>query len=180
MNNETATASDEKIKEPAEDRAKSHHKLGFKYEQADRMTEQLDLLIANCAIHYQKLRNFHWNVVGPDFFDLHEQYEQQYNWTKLTIDALAERIRVFGMHPCSTLQEYLDLSEVQEVPVTTDADATVREVLNDIEIILTHLTATYEVAYDIADVGTSRMVQRFIEELETKFWMFTAFSKKAG
>ena len=27
----------------------------------------------------QKLRNFHWNVEGSDFFELHEEFENEYN-----------------------------------------------------------------------------------------------------
>lgn len=86
---------------------RAYKKLGFTTQETADIVEPLNLLLANYHVHYQKLRNYHWNVKGPDFFDIHEQFEMQYNEAKLNIDDVAERIRVFGYTPMSTLKEYL-------------------------------------------------------------------------
>lgn len=151
-------------------------KLGFERLESAQLVSKMNLLLANYAVHYQKLRNFHWNVVGADFFDLHEKFEEQYNFTKETIDIIAERIRVFGFRPISTLQGFLDSSEILEVSHDFESTMMVSEVLNDFEIILFHLTDVYETAAEIGDHGTTRIVQGLIEELETKFWMYSSFN----
>jgi starvation-inducible DNA-binding protein len=34
-------------------------------------TEHLNQLVADYQVLYQKLRSYHWNVTGRDFFTLH-------------------------------------------------------------------------------------------------------------
>ena len=44
-----------------------------------------------------KTINYHWNVKGPQFFEEHHLFEEQYRWLLETMDGLAERIRAFGV-----------------------------------------------------------------------------------
>ena len=37
--------------------------------------QNLNLLVADMTVFYQKLRLYHWNVKGPQFFQLHEKFE---------------------------------------------------------------------------------------------------------
>jgi starvation-inducible DNA-binding protein len=110
---------------------------------------------------------------------MHEMFEEQYNFTKESIDTIAERVRVFGEHPVSTLNEYLELSEIKEVNHQFKSSMMVSEILNDFEIILTHLTEVYDEAAGMGDVGTTHIIQQLIEQLEKKYWMFSAFNKKS-
>ena len=32
------------------------------------MTDTLNALLADYQVHYQRMRNYHWNVRGPQFF----------------------------------------------------------------------------------------------------------------
>jgi starvation-inducible DNA-binding protein len=48
--------------------------------------KELNVLLADYHMYYQKLRNFHWNVTGQNFFDLHVQFEDMYNEAKVKID----------------------------------------------------------------------------------------------
>ncbi len=41
--------------------------------------QELDLLLADFHVVYQNLRNDHWNVTGPQFFQLHELFEKLYD-----------------------------------------------------------------------------------------------------
>ena len=47
----------------------------------DSMTQQdvvkeLNQQVANWTVAYTKLHNFHWYVKGPNFFSLHEKFEE--------------------------------------------------------------------------------------------------------
>lgn len=57
---------------------KSYSRLGFNREEASELAESLNLLLCNYSVIYQKIRNFHWNVEGGDFFDVHEKLEEEY------------------------------------------------------------------------------------------------------
>jgi len=153
-------------------------KLGWSTEETESITRVLNELLANYSIHYQKLRNFHWNVKGSDFFDLHERFEQQYNEALESIDEIAERIRVFGKTPLSTMQDYLQTAEIKEVGSDLPSDLMVREVLSDFRILLEYMFAVVDVAVDLGDSGTEEMVKGFIHNVEKHHWMLTAFMAK--
>lgn len=152
-------------------------KLGFNSEESNRVVDQLNELLCNLQVHYQKLRNYHWNVTGPDFFDVHEQFEQEYEEVKLEIDEIAERIRVFGKTPISTMREYLAHSEIRETGTDLSAHEMVSEIIRDFEILLTHMMDITEVAQEIGDLSTDDMIKGFMHRKEKRHWMLTAFNK---
>jgi starvation-inducible DNA-binding protein len=153
-------------------------KLGWTTEDIEEITKSLNSLLANYTIHYQKLRNYHWNVKGSDFFDLHEQFETQYTEAFQNIDDIAERIRIFGKTPLSTLQEYLDTAELKETGSQLSSELMIRELLSDYRILLQYMFAVVEVAVELGDSGTEEMVKRFINSIEKHHWMFSAFMAK--
>ena len=156
---------------------KTFYKLGFSPMEAAELVIKMNQVLANYHVHYQKLRNFHWNVKGGDFFDLHEKFEIQYNQAKANNDEIAERIRVFGKTPMSTLKDYLEHSQIKEVGTNLSAAEMVAEVLSDYRILLELMVDVVDSAIDIGDIGTQDLFNGFIKELEKNHWMFTAFSQ---
>ncbi len=177
-NNNNVNTLEREEKANKEIRLKPFKKIGFTRDETIRMVEGLNKLLANYHVHYQKLRNYHWNVKGEDFFDIHEEFEKQYNETKENIDEIAERVRVFGHTPMSTLGEYLKYSEIKETGTDLSAREMVGEILNDYEILLTYLVEVTDIAVDNGDFGTEDMIKSFIKKLEKSHWMWTAFLNK--
>jgi starvation-inducible DNA-binding protein len=130
-------------------------------------------------VHYQKLRNFHWNVKGPDFFDVHEQFEIQYETAKSAIDEIAERIRVFGLTPLSTLRDYLEHAEIKESGYELSAVEMVQSIIEDYRILLEQMFKVVEIALENGDSGTEDMMKGYIKTVEKNHWMMTAFSHKS-
>jgi len=153
-------------------------KLGWTTEETERIAIVLNELLANYSVHYQKLRNYHWNVKGSDFFDLHIEFEQQYNQARENIDAIAERIRVFGKTPLSMMKDYLEISEIKETTPDLSSDIMVRELLSDYRILLQYLFAVVDVAVDQGDSGSEEMIKVFINSIEKHHWMLSAFLAK--
>lgn len=152
-----------------------YKKLGFTGMETVVIVKNLNQLLANYHIHYQKLRNFHWNVKGKDFFELHELFEKLYNAAKKDIDDVAERVRVFGQTPVSTLSAYLEMADIKEVGTDLEAEMMVREILKDFQLLLSSMVAVADAAIDIGDVGTEDMINSFIKGIEKNHWMFTAW-----
>ena len=50
--------------------------LDLDKEKIKATAKELDTLLADYHLYYQKLRNFHWNIVGRNFFDLHQKFEE--------------------------------------------------------------------------------------------------------
>ena len=156
---------------------KQYKKLGFTYLETAEIVVHLNTLLANYQVFYNKLRNYHWNIEGPEFFELHEQFENEYNTTKKNIDILAERIRVFGVKPNFTLKKTLELAEINETEKPKSALEMVKEVLNDFEILHNNMISAVGAALDTGDIATEQMITDFLRELEKRNWMFTSFLK---
>lgn len=157
---------------------KTYSKLGFNKEEAKGLADSLNLLLCNYAVVYQKIRNFHWNVVGPDFFDVHEKLEIEYTVAAENIDAIAERVRILGFKPVSTLAEYLETAEVEEVQGDLDSDKMMEEVVQDYEILLSFMVDVADLAGENGDMGTETMIRAMVIRTEEKHWMFSAFLAK--
>lgn len=104
--------------------------LGIKQVSILDTAEELNNLLSNYQVYYQNLRNYHWNISGQHFFDLHEKFEDLYNNAKVSIDEIAERILTLRLKPASTLSTYLERSEIKEY-VTTDSNDMVRAILEN-------------------------------------------------
>lgn len=156
---------------------KTYKKLGFDAEETKEVVDNLNKLLANLHVHYQKLRNYHWNVVGHDFFELHGVFEQEYNAVKLEIDEVAERIRVFGKTPISTMKEYLEVAEIEETGTDLSSKEMVTEILSDFEILLSFMVDTIVAAQEIDDIATEDLITGYITRTEKMHWMLTAFNQ---
>ncbi len=154
---------------------KTNEKFGFTSLETAELVTGMNKVLANYHVFYQKLRNYHWNVKGSDFFDLHEKFEELYTSAVTNIDEIAERIRVFGQTPMSTLGEYLEVSEIKETGYNLTSVEMTREVLKDIVILDSYLADVAVVAYKLGDVATSDLINTMLKNLEKEHWMLTAW-----
>ena len=142
-----------------------------------QVVSELNVLLADYHVHYQKLRNFHWNILGKNFFDLHNRFEEMYNDTRVKIDEVAERIVTLKYHPISKLSDYIEVSRIKESsPLLTDEEM-VADIINDNKIILEQLGKIIERATKAKDEGTLDLMGAYIRELEKSTWMLNAWSK---
>lgn len=155
--------------------ATKRHTLHWTSDERKRTTDALALLLANYEVHYQKLRNYHWNVKGGDFFDLHLELEAQYREAQENADLIAERVRVFRERPLSTYAEFLEFSTVREDPSVPDAKKMVQNLLADYVVLLDKAFQAVDLAVELHDMGTETMVKGFIKQLEKHHWMLSAF-----
>lgn len=138
---------------------------------------ELNVLLADYHVYYQKLRNFHWNVLGKNFFELHRKFEEMYNDTRLKIDEVAERIVTLRYHPISKLSDYIEVSKIKESSPLLSDEEMVEDILNDHKIILQQLGKIIDKASKANDEGTMDLMGAYIRELEKSTWMLNAWSK---
>lgn len=141
---------------------------------------ELNILLSDYHVYYQKLRNFHWNVSGENFFDLHEQFEQLYDDAKIKIDEIAERILTLRFAPVSNLSDYLKASSIKESKSDLSDRDMVDTILGDHGKILKQLSAVVKKADDAGDEGTIDLIGAYIRELEKTSWMLDAWRKKTA
>ena len=137
----------------------------------------LKKLMANYQVYYHKMRNKHWNIEGTDFFELHEEFENEYNDAKKNIDLIAERIRVFGVQPDMTLREVLKVSQINESKDKMNSFEMVKDVLQDYETLHELMLDVINAALETGDIGTENLIADFILDLEKRHWMFSSWVK---
>ncbi|WP_028282106.1 Dps family protein [Olleya marilimosa] len=141
---------------------------------------ELNTLLADYNIYYQKLRSFHWNVLGKNFFDLHEKFENMYNEAKLKVDEIAERILTLRHHPVSKFSDYLKISSLSEASSLITDQEMIEELLNDHKTMLAQMSQVLSKAEDAGDEGTIDLIGAYIRELEKSSWMLNAWSKNTA
>lgn len=139
---------------------------------------EMNILLADYHVYYQKLRSNHWNIVGRNFFDLHEKFEDMYNDARIKIDEIAERILTLRYHPMSQMEDYLKSSTIKEKAVLKSDRAMVLETLNDHKLLLEQMGKVMDKANAATDEGTADLIGAYIRELEKTSWMLEAWTKK--
>lgn len=140
---------------------------------------ELNTLLSDYHMYYQKLRSFHWNILGKNFFDLHEQFENMYNDAQVKIDEIAERILTLRHHPVSKFSDYIKIATVQEESAMISDQAMIDSLLKDHKIILAQMSSVIDSAENAGDEGTIDLVGAYIRELEKTSWMLNAWTKKS-
>jgi starvation-inducible DNA-binding protein len=91
--------------------------------------EKLNKYLADNAVMYIKLHNLHWNVYGLQFKPVHEYLEALYDDTTEKMDEIAELLRMKGEYPAASLEEYLKLSSIKELPAEKIANKAALEIV---------------------------------------------------
>ncbi|MGQ1910221.1 Dps family protein [Marinifilum sp. RC60d5] len=144
----------------------------------EREIEQLQILLANYQLYYQNLRNFHWNVQGNAFFQLHTKFEELYNDASEKVDEIAERILTLDGHPLGNFSDYVAISSIAEAHSNCSGNEMVEQIILAHDIIIGKVKEVIAVANENDDEGTLDMLPAYVSYLEKMNWMFKAFLKK--
>jgi len=132
-------------------------------------------MVADMTVFYQKLRHYHWNVKGPQFFMLHEKFELIYTEVGDVIDELAERIVGLDGVPLHTLASMLEISSLKEDSENPKPELMVKRTVEDIEAVVQKLQAGIEGAEDAVDRTTANLLDGIKDGLEGHLWMLKSW-----
>lgn len=150
--------------------------IGIKQENISKIVEILTKVLADEFILYTKTKRSHWNVEGPDFYNKHIFFEQQYDAIDEIVDTVAERIRSLGHYTPATLKDFLALTHLtEELKESNDSTGFIKELLLDHESIIIYLRENINlIANDLQDAGTSDFITGLVENHEKMAWMLRA------
>ena len=154
-------------------------KIDIAIPEGDRLVvvDILNTLLSDEYLLYTKTRNYHWNVTGPQFNDLHKFFEAQYEELDDFVDDVAERIRQLGAKSPATLAEFVKTARLDEHPGQhPDAKGMLAALLADHEAVIQALRGDIATAMDkFGDAGTSDFFTGLMEKHEKMAWMLRAF-----
>lgn len=128
--------------------------------------------ISDFGVMYFKLHRFHWFVKGPDFYPMHEKYEELYDEMTATFDEFAERLLSIGGAPAATMREYLALSKISEEGNETNSNDIFKTLIKDYSHMTEALKQGIGIAEDQGDDATADMFIGTITTFEKHLWMF--------
>ena len=140
--------------------------------QAKKKTaDELAKILATTYTLYLKTQNFHWNVTGPHFHDLHSLFQSQYEALSEAIDEIAERIRALDSFAPGTFTTFLKHSSIKEASGNPKAKDMVRQLLNDHETAAKCAKQVLDAAENAGDDVTVDMMVERIQEHDKTAWM---------
>ena len=150
---------------------------GLDEEALKGVPEILNRLLADEYVLYTKTRNYHWNVVGIQFNDLHKFFEGQYEELNEIVDDVAERARSLDAWADGTLQEFSANTRLAEHPAEhPEARAMIARLLEDHETLVRTLRVDLDICVDrYHDIGTNDFLTGLMEKHEKMAWMLRSF-----
>ena len=151
-------------------------KIGISADNLAAVAHSLSKILADEYVLYTKTRKAHWNIEGPDFYNKHKFFEDQYNQLEEIVDNIGERIRKLGHYAPGSLKQFLELTHLTEDDrVKNDAQGYIKMLLADHESILIHLRGNIgNYAGPLKDAGSSDYITSLMESHETMAWMLRA------
>lgn len=138
----------------------------------NELSKELNCFLADLAVFYRKLQNYHWNIIGKDFFVLHAKLEEYYNEINEQIDEIAEHIFILGKQPLGTMNDYLEITSIQEAKNEKIEDKQmITKILADFETLLQKAIQIKELAEEKKSYNTSSLMDNYITDYSKKLWM---------
>lgn len=152
----------------------SHIDIGIDSESREKIANELKRLLADSYTLYLQTHNFHWNVVGPQFRELHLMFEEHYTELAVAVDDIAERIRTLDVHAPGTFRAFAQLSSIEEVEGVPSSQEMVDILTKSHEQVVKTARAVLKLAQDSDDESTAALVSDRMRLHEKTAWMLRA------
>lgn len=148
--------------------------IGINENDREDIAEGLKSLLADSYTLYLQTHNFHWNVTGPQFRELHLMFEEHYTELAIAVDDIAERIRTLGIAAPGTYRTFSELSSIKEVEGVPDATIMVSTLLRGHEAVVKTCRDVLKRSQQADDESTSALVGDRMRVHEKTAWMLRA------
>ncbi len=151
--------------------------IGIKETDRTKIAEGLKHLLADSYTLYLQTHNFHWNVTGPHFRELHLMFEEHYTELAVAVDDIAERIRTLDVAAPGTYKEFVKLSSIKEVDGVPKGSEMVDILTQGHEQVVKTCRDVLKLAQGADDESTAALVSDRMRLHEKTAWMLRALNK---
>jgi starvation-inducible DNA-binding protein len=161
----------------------------------EKLFKLLSDIQANLFVLFHKTWVYHWNVIGPDFQQIHTLFGGQYETMFEEIDRLSEHMRYLNIRPVGTLSRVIEVSTIgQGSDIVQDdgmgqrqiipgkpiikSDDMVKRLMTDNMILLELLTEASEEAGAQRSYATENLLQDLMEAHGKFVWMLRSTVEK--
>lgn len=141
------------------------------------LTNILKKYLAENFALYLKSLNFHWNVEGPRFIQLHSFFQDIYEDLEDATDTIAEHIRSLDAYVPGSFSRYAELSEIEDETAILTAEDMIKQIQEDNQVILRTLDVTFKLAEKENKQGLIDFLGSRIAQHDKWNWMLKSLMK---
>jgi starvation-inducible DNA-binding protein len=143
----------------------------------DKFTNQLKIAFASQYAFAIKAQNYHWNVEGSDFYQLHQLFDTIYTEVYGAVDAFAENIRKIKAYTPASLYRFSALAAIDDEVEILEPQAMVAELLRDAEKMQEIMKVLFVEAENLGHHGLSNFLADRQDAFAKHAWFLRATAK---
>ncbi|BDZ72505.1 MULTISPECIES: Dps family protein [Methylophaga] len=151
--------------------------IGINKQDRQDIADGLKSLLADSYTLYLQTHNFHWNVTGPQFRELHLMFEEHYIELAAAVDDIAERIRTLDVAAPGTYKSFAELSSIKEVEGVPEAKEMVNILTHGHEQVVKTCRKALKLAQEADDESSAALVSDRMRVHEKTAWMLRALGQ---
>lgn len=141
------------------------------------LADSLKILLATEYAFVIKAQQFHWNVEGPDFVQLHEFFGNIYEDVYSAIDPTAEYIRTLDDYTPGSFERYMELSAISGQTKIPRARLMIEELAANNATMIELLNQCFAEAEQENQQGIADFVAGRLSEHSKHGWMLKSLLK---
>ena len=126
---------------------------------------------------FQKTWVYHWHITGPDFYQVHTLFGEQYTALFEEVDRVSEHIRFLGAKPISSLSRVSEVSRISEAKSGLSEMQMIKDLLTDHETIVNMFAEAAVIADELKSRGTVNMLDDLNEAHGKYIWFLRSFTE---
>jgi starvation-inducible DNA-binding protein len=141
------------------------------FEASPQLAANLQRVLVDLIELHLQGKQAHWNVVGPNFRDLHLQLDEVVDGAREASDTIAERMRALDAVPDGRSDTIAATTSLPQFPADEQNTADV------VDLITARVYATVDTVRDVHDAvdgedpSTADLLHQIIDTLEKLAWM---------
>lgn len=149
------------------------HDINIGINEKDRkaLCKGLSKFLADSYLLYLKTQNYHWNVTGKSFHQLHLLFEEQYRDLAEAVDEIAERIRALGEYAPGSFSAFSKVSSIKEEASIPTAEEMIQNLVIGHETVVSTARELMLVTEECEDDVTADMLTQRMQVHEKNAWM---------
>jgi starvation-inducible DNA-binding protein len=143
----------------------------------EKLINALKIAFASEFSFYLKSHNYHWNVEGIHFQELHALFETIYSEVLESIDPFAENIRKLNAYTPASLSRFNMLSKIEDENTVPAGEEMASELLHDSDRMCKLLKICFDLATSAGEDGLANFLAERMDAHRKHSWMLRATLK---
>ncbi len=140
-----------------------------------RLVDGLNLVLADTYGLLSLTHLAHWNVEGPNFFELHKAFETQYEELFEAVDEIAERVRALDAYAIGGLNKLARTAGLDEFSSPIPQKDYVAGLIVAHEKTIDDATRIRQLAGETNDLETQDLLIKRLQAHQKFVWMLKSF-----